>query len=198
MTFKFQLGTLNLYRATFLDGKWITDAASTISVKHFRLKLISEIIEMFGLPASPHSLRNLYFVTCFFFIFTRGALSHRGLLPTIFYVTYLRICLLICRENLPQKCSGNLSREFAVASCLEKLPWEFAEEICRGYFPWEFTMATCCGFFVYVSKSFFVYVSKSCLYGSKPFYMWAKLFYLWDWDFYFLFVLLSWQLWATV
>ena len=97
---------------------------------------------------NPHSFS---FVT-FLFIFTSEALPHRGLLYTIFYIAYLRIC------------RGNLLREFAVAICRRKLPWEFAVAICR----W---------FFVYVSKCFFVYVSKSCLYGSKPFLYMSKTFW---------------------
>ena len=85
-----------------------------------------------------------FFVTCFFFIFTREALPHRGLLYTIFCIAYSRICC------------GNL-------------PWLFAAGICRRNLPWEFAAAVCRGIFVFVRKSFFVYVSKSCLYGSKPF-----------------------------
>ena len=83
---------------------------------------------------------------CYLFSFYLHVWSspHRGLLHTIFCITYSRIC------------HGNFLREFAVAICCRNLLWEFVVVICLG-------------FFVFVSKSFFVYLSKFCLYGSKPF-----------------------------
>ena len=73
---------------------------------------------------NPHSF---YFVTYFLFIFTHEALSHRGLLHTIFCIAYLRIC----REGLPQEftvaiCRESFSQEFVVGIFSEDLPWLFA------------------------------------------------------------------------
>ena len=86
------MGTLNPYRAPFLDGNWIIDTANTIGVNHFQLKLISEMFEMFVLLINEINSNRFCFVACFLFIFTREALSHRGLLNTIFCIAYLRIC----------------------------------------------------------------------------------------------------------
>ena len=123
----------------------------------------------------------------------------------------------ICRSYLPWLfaegiCRSYLSWEFVVGICCGYLPWEFVVAICRGNLQWLFAVGICCDwlprefpvpvcsqFFVYVSKSFLVYVSKSCLYGSKPFLDGANLFYLWNVLCYRCsFLLLSWQLWATV
>ena len=91
------------------------------------------MFEMFVLLINEINPHCFCFVTCFLFIFTSEALSHGGLLHTIFYIAYLRICC------------GNLSREFVVAICRRNLPWEFAVEICRGYLPWEFASEICRG-----------------------------------------------------
>ena len=107
---------------------------------------------MFVLLINEINLNIFCFVTCFLFIFTRETLPHRGLLHTIFFIAYLRIC----RDYLLQ--------EFAVANCCENLPWKFAAGICRG-------------FFVYISEFFFVYVSKPCLYEGKPFLYVCKTFW---------------------
>ena len=92
---------------------------------------------------NPHSF---CFVTCFLFIFTSEALPHRGLLHTIFYIAYLRIC----RRNLP---------------------WLFTVRICRRFFVY---VREC--FFVYVNKSClhgsktFLYVSKTFWFVSHSSY----------------------------
>ena len=69
------MGTLNPYRAPFLDGNWIIDPANTIGVNHFQLKLISEMFEMFVLLINEINPHSFSFVTCFLFIFT-VKLSH--------------------------------------------------------------------------------------------------------------------------
>ena len=61
------MGTLNPYRAPFLDGNWITDIANTISVNHFQLKLIGEIFEIFVFLINPHSFIKL--LLCYLFSF---------------------------------------------------------------------------------------------------------------------------------
>ena len=146
------MGTLNPYRAPFLDVNWIINTANTIGVNHFQLKLISKMFEMFVLLINEGNPHSFCFVTCFLFIFTREALPHRGLLHTILCIAYLRIS------------RGNLRWLFAVGICRRNLPWEFAVAICRG-------------FFVYICESFFVYMSKSCLYGGKPFVYVCKTFW---------------------
>ena len=69
------MGTLNPYRAPFLDGNWIIDTANTIGVNHFQLKLISEMFEMFVLLINEINPHSFSFATCFLFIFT-VKLSH--------------------------------------------------------------------------------------------------------------------------
>ena len=156
------MGTLNPYRAPFLDGNWIINTATTIGANLFQLKLISEMFEMFVLLIIEINPQSFCFVTGFLFIFTREALPHRGLLHTIFCIEFAEE---ICRRNLPwlfpaRICRENLPQEFAVAICLENLLSPF----CRG-------------FFVYINESFFVYMSKSCLYGGKPFSYVCKTFW---------------------
>ena len=87
----------------------------------------------------------------FLFIFTSEALPNRGLLHTIFYIAYLRIC------------RGNLPREFAVAICRENLLWEFAAGICRV-------------FFVYVSKYFFCVCEQILFIWKQTFFIWEQNF----------------------
>ena len=50
--FKITIGTLNPYRAPFLDVNWIIDTTNTISVK-FQRRLILEMFEMFVLLINP-------------------------------------------------------------------------------------------------------------------------------------------------
>ena len=135
------MGTLNPYRAPFLDGNWIINATYTIGVNHFQLKLISKMFEMFVLLINEINSHSFCFVTCFVFIFTRGALPHRGLLHTIFCIAYLRIC------------RGNLL-------------WEFAVAICRLFFCIYISES----FFVYMSK-FCLYGGKPFLYVRKTFWL---------------------------
>ena len=116
------------------------------------------------------------------------ALLHRGLLTSIFYITYSRIC------------RGNLPREIVVAICRENLPWEFAAGIFRGNFPEQFSV-TICRRFVCICKQILFCVCEEILFIWKQnfFYMWAKRFYLWDFLYQqCFFLLLPWQLWATV
>ena len=145
------MGTLNPYRAPFLDGNWIIDTANTIGVNHFQLKLISEMFEMFVLLIHEINPHSFCFVTCFLFIFTREALPHRGLLHTILCIAYLRIS------------RGNLR-------------WLFAVGICRRNLPWEFAVG-----FLYIYANPFLYIWANLVYmEANLLYMCAKLFDLWD------------------
>ena len=80
------MGTLNPYRAPFLDDNWMIDKANTISANHVSLKLISEmfylLINLLILTISATT------VATFLFIFTYEAPLHRRLLHTIFCITY--------------------------------------------------------------------------------------------------------------
>ena len=126
-----------------------------------------------------------------FFLLAREVLSHQGynFLPWDFAVS-------IYRENLPQEFAvGTL----AVGICQRNLPRIFAAGICRRELPQELTVAICKWFFVFVSKYFFYMWANFVYMEANSFYMWAKPSYLWDfiyWQCFFL--LLSWQLWATV
>ena len=124
------------------------------------------------------------------------ALLHRGFITSIFYITYSRIC------------RGNLPREIAVAICREnlpqELPWLFASRICRRNFPWKFPPTIFRGYLSWVfcmCKQILFCVCEEILFIWKQtfFYMWAKRFYLWDFLYQqCFFLLLPWQLWATV
>ena len=109
------MGTLNPYRAPFLDGNWIIDTANTIGVNHFQLKLISEMFEMFVLLINEINPHSFCFVTCFIFIFTREVLPHRGCSTPSSVLDIWKFAMGICRGNLPQ--------EFAVRICRRYLPW---------------------------------------------------------------------------
>ena len=147
------MGTLNPYRAPFLDGNWIIDTANTIGVNHFQLKLISEMFEMFVLLINEINLIAFALLHLFSFYLYAWISPTQRLLHTIFCIAYLRICC------------GNLPREFAAGICRGYLLQEFAVAICCENLPQEFAV----GFFVFIREFFFVYVSKSCLYGGKPF-----------------------------
>ena len=84
------------------------------------------MFEMFVLLINEINPNIFCFVTCFLFNFTLETLPHRGLLHTIFCITYLRIC------------RGYLPLEFAVGICRRNLPWLIAARICRGNLPWVF------------------------------------------------------------
>ena len=118
------MGTLNPYRAPFLDGNWISDTPNTIGVNYFQLKVISEMFEMFVLLINEINPHNFCFVSYLFSFYL-----HVWSSPT------QRIAphdLLYC--------------------IFENLPWEFAVRICRGYLPWVFCIYKRI-FFVYVGKS---------------------------------------------
>ena len=87
------MGTLNPYRAPFLDGNWIIDTANKISVNHFQQKLISEMFEMFVLLINEVVL-IVFALLLVLFLSSRVKLSHteEELLHTIFCIAYLRIC----------------------------------------------------------------------------------------------------------
>ena len=108
---------------------------------------------------NPHSF---CFVTCFLFIFTSEALPHRGLLHTIFYIAYLRIC------------HGNLPLEFAVAICSRNLPWVFATIICHRNLPWEFAAGICCGYLPWVF----------CIHKQIIFYICEQILLIWKQTFF--------------
>ena len=132
MVFRYQLGTLNLYRAPFLDGKWVTDTARTISVNHFQLKLISEMFETFVILTNPHSFNKL--LLCYLFSFYLHVWSCLTQSITRHHLLYYIF------ENLPwefaaRNCCGYLPREFAMGICQRNLPWLFPVRICRGYLP---------------------------------------------------------------
>ena len=133
------MGTLNLYRAPFLDDNWIINRANAIGVNHFQLKLNSKMFGTFVLVINEINSHSFCFVTCFIFIFNGDTLPHRGLLHTIFCIAYLRIC------------RGNLLREIAAGICRGYLPQEFAVGIYRRNLPWLFSVRICRGFFVYIS-----------------------------------------------
>ena len=116
------MGTLNPYRAPFLDGNWIIDTGNTISVNHFQLYLISEMFEMFVLLINELIL--VAFALLLFFLSSCVKLSH-----TEDALHYLLYCIF---ENLPW--------EFAARICRDYLSWEFAAGICRGYLPREFAV----------------------------------------------------------
>ena len=130
------MGTLNPYRAPFLDGNWIINTATTIGANLFQLKLISEMFEMFVLLIIEINPQSFCFVTGFLFIFTREALPHRGLLHTIF-----------CIEFAEEICRRNLQLLFAGRICHRNLPWLFAARICRRSLPWLFASRICCPHF---------------------------------------------------
>ena len=150
------MGTLNPYRAPFLDVNWIINTANTIGVNHFQLKLIQKMFEMFVLLINKGNPHSFCFVTCFLFIFIRETLPRRGCSTSSSVLHIWEFSMGICRGYFP--------REFAVGICRRNLPWELAVAIYRG-------------FFVYICESFFVYMSKSCLYGDKPFVYVCKTFW---------------------
>ena len=115
-------------------------------------------------------------VTCFRFIYTREAFLHRGLLTTIFYITYLKLC----RENLPQA--------FSVEICRRNLPRLLAMRICRRNLPWKFGVATCDGFFC-ICKQVLLCVYQQIL------FIWKQTFFIFEQNY---FLCEIWQLWVTV
>ena len=137
------MGTLNPYRVPFLNGHWIIHTANTIGVNHFQLKLISEMFEMFVLLINEINSNRFCFVACFLFIFTREALSHRGLLNTIFCIAYLRIC----RGYLPW-----------VFCIYKRILFCICEKIL---FIWKQTIFTCVQNFL-ICEIFFINSASSC------------------------------------
>ena len=102
--------------------------------------------------------------------------------------------MVICRGNLPQLFAvaisrGNLPQLIAVAICCENLPWLFAVGLFCVYISKRYFCLSKSFFFV--SKSF-LFESKSFLYVSKTFFIYKNLFIN------SFFLLLPWQLWATV
>ena len=82
------------------------------------------------------------------FYFTCEALLRKGLLTTIFYITYSRIC----RGNLPREiavaiCRENLPQDFVVRIWHRNFAWLFPAQICRRNLPWKFAVTFCRGFF---------------------------------------------------
>ena len=121
------MGTLNPYRAPFLDGNWIIDTANTIGVNHFQLKLILEMFEMFVLLINEINPHSFCFVSYLFSFYLHAWSSPtQRMLHTIFWIAYLRIS----RGNLPwlfsaRICRGDLPQESAVRTCRRYLPWVF-------------------------------------------------------------------------
>ena len=142
------MGTLNPYRAHFLDCNLINDTGNTKSVNYF-----SEMFEMFALLTSNFnnfwcngflSFNKLLLCYLFLLVFTCKALPHRELFQTIFSITYSRIWrgnlarefgVVIFRKNLPQ--------EFGVRICCRNFPWLFVTRICRGDLSWLFAVVFC-------------------------------------------------------
>ena len=123
-----------------------------------------------------------------FFLSSRVKLFHTEDSSTPSSVLHIwEFAVAICRKKLPQ--------EFAVGICRRYLLWLFAARICRGNLPWLFSVG-----FLYIQVNPFLYMWANLVYmEANLFYMCAKLFDLWDFLYQqCFFLLLSWQLWATV
>ena len=135
-----------------------------------------EMLVLLITEINPHSF---CFVT-FLFNFTREALSHRGCSTPSLVLHIWEAAVEICSKNLPWL--------FAAVICSRNLSWLFAARICRGYLPWVFC----------IRKRIQFCICEQMLFICKQtfFYMRAKLFDFLYWQCFFL--LLLWQLWATV
>ena len=97
------MGTLNPYRAPFLDVNWIINTANTIGVNHFQLKLISKMFEMFVLlinEGNPHSFSFVFFLLHAWSSPTQRIAPHH-LLYCIFENLSWEFVVRICRRYLP-------------------------------------------------------------------------------------------------
>ena len=136
------MGTLNPYRAPFLDGNWIIDTANTIGVNHFQLKLISEMFEMFVLLINEINPHSFSFVTCFLFIFT-VKLSHTEYSTPSSVLHIWEFAVAICR--------GFFCIYKRILFCI-------CEKIL---FIWKQTIFTCVQNFL-ICEIFFINSASSC------------------------------------
>ena len=95
------------------------------------------MIKMFVLLINEINLIALALLL-FFFIFTSEVLPHRGLLHTIFYIAYLRIC----RGYLPQEIALGICRGYmSLVFCIRKQIFFY---ICEQIlFIWKQTFFIC-------------------------------------------------------
>ena len=121
------MGTINPYRAPFVDSNWIIDKASTICANHLSAKNnFRNAFEMFALliSNSNHFWRN-------------GLLSLNKLF--LLFVFFLSSPVkLYHTEDYSTPSSALHIQRFVVGICRGYLPREFASEICRGYLPCVF------------------------------------------------------------